>query len=327
MSQQTGDRQPGRLGRTGLTACLLAMAGAVVSSADVHTLSGVVVSKADGRPLAGVTVTMAHAEEGYIHIGLNAEIWSYGPQEKVLFFFPKRNGRTVCEAQTDEAGRFTLKNFTSLTDSYTIVAGSAEAGLAMLTGVRPRDYADKPLRIEIDRPAYVTVRDVPRIADSELDAHVGLRLAGGGRGGAAAAGGSRRTGNVALSIHIASEVLPEVKRLGPLIPGQTYRLSHAVWGRRLATSATLFETVVKAEAGKTLSISLEREGGVTLSGRIATKDGRPLRDVNVMVRSDGDSPLVLGALTDAKGEYTIRNVPTGKYKLELLRYVVRVGPG
>ena len=163
-----------------LTLALAALVAAATADEPVkkkvHTLEGVVVSKADGKPVGGATVAMAHARKGSIHISDGGSISVYGPEEKFLLFLSKRNGKTACETRTDEQGRFTLKNFTSLSAKYSIVAGSEQAGLAILENVRPKDYADTPLRIEIDEPAYLAFPKFPLPADETLSASVYVQL-------------------------------------------------------------------------------------------------------------------------------------------------------
>jgi hypothetical protein len=292
-------------------------------------LEGVVVSKADGQPVSGATVAMAHADKAYIFVQNEAEVVTWGPTEKRLFFIPKRNGKTACDTTTDEQGRFTLKSFVSMSAKYSVVAGSQKAGLAILENVRPNDYAEKPLRIEIDEPAYLEVPSFPKPADETLMAYTYVQLEPelpeATTDVAEAVGVMRQ--NIYLSVMVPPAGDGAKSRAGPLVGGMTYRVGNWVWGKRFGAPATRFETVVKAEPGKTVPVQLSPEGGTALSGRITLKEGSPLRDVNVMVKIGEGAKLVLGALTDEKGDYTIANVPSGSHKLELLRHAVRVGPG
>jgi hypothetical protein len=316
---------------------------ALVTTASAHdpgdpqlnTLEGVVVTKKEGKPVAGATVAMAHSEKGFIFVGDAGQLSVYGPEEKVLFFLSKRNGKTACEATTDEQGRFTLKSFASLSAKYSIVVGSQKAGLAILEHICPNDYANQALRIEVDEPAYFKIPKLPTPTDSELMSYVDIALepeppavksdAEADKGENADAA-TRRT-NIYLGLIVSTSGTEDESRVGPLAGGRKYRVGQRAWSKRFGSAATLFETVVAAEAGKTLPVKIEREGGTTLTGRVTTKEGSALRDVNVMVRAGAGSELVLGALTDEKGNYTIAHAPAGAHQLELLRYAVRVGPG
>ena len=301
----------------------------------LHTLEGVVVTKTDGKPVAGATVAMAHREKGFIFVGDGGQLSVYGPEEKVLFFLSKRNGKTACEATTDQQGRFALKSFASLSAKYSIVAGSQKAGLAILENICPNDYASQPLRIEIDAPAYLEIPKLPTLSESGLMSYVEVKLEPEllekTQGATVAGERSKESAEPRTNIYLGLLVNPaeteDKSRAGPLVAGRKYRIGHRVWSKRFGSAATLFETVVKAEAGKTLPVQMKREGGATLTGRVTTKEGSPLRDVNVMVRAGAGTELVLGALTDEKGDYTITNAPAGAHQLELLRYAVRVGPG
>jgi hypothetical protein len=295
----------------------------------VHRLKGVVVSKIDGKPVADATVAMAHARKGYIFVDNESTISVWGADEKVLFFLPKRNGKTACETRTDQQGCFTLKSFTSLTAKYSIVAGSKDAGLAILEGVCPKDHAEKPLRIEIDEPAYLSIPKLPKPKDETLKTSVQVSLAPevveASKNDDKDAVMPRH--NVYLGVYMRPDDGQKLRRAGPLVGGKKYRVSHSAWAKRLGTSARLFETVVAAEAGKTVPVEFKSEGGTTLSGRITTRERSPLRDVNVIVRIGENNKLLLGTLTDAQGNYTIPHAPAGTHQLELLRHAVRVGPG
>lgn len=319
---------------------------------ETHTLKGVVY-KSDGTPAAGVKVTMAQREIGYIFIGDDCEIWAYGPDEKRLFFLPKRNGKTVCEAATDAQGCFTLERFVSTTARYSIVAGSKDAGLAVVENVKPSDYADKPLRIDIDAPAYLRLPRMPKSPDSELESFFGVSFAPRDESAAdgekaAAAKQKEPHENVVVRLYVmtspdegsekpseshadaqssAAESGNGTDPVGPLVGGRRYLVTQYVSGPRLQSfMPTVFETAVTLESGKTIPIHLPNEGGAELSGRIATKEGSPLGDVNVLLRA-GNPGVTLGALTDKDGVYTIRHAPPGDHKLELLRHAIRVGPG
>lgn len=330
-----------------LAICAVATAGTEKPS-DTHMLNGVVYAK-DGKPAAGVTVAMAQVRHAFIFIDNEAEISVWGPTKKRFFFLSRRNGKTACETTTDEQGRFTLKGFISTSVKYSIVAGSKDTGLAILENVRPKDHVSKPLRIEIEEPAYLTLPRMPKPPGDELSAYTTVRLAPDKARAAAEKGDDEPRRNVMMSLYVdttsdvdvvrdsegplaetrqldAKDLGKKTYRAGPLVGGKRYSVSHFAWGKRLGYSATLFETKVLAESGKTIPVRFPDEGGVALSGRIVTKEGSPLADVNVMLRV-GNPGFTLGAVTDKDGAYTIRHAPSGEYKLELLRHAIRTGPG
>ncbi len=294
----------------------------------VNTLSGVVVRQADGRPVAGVSVAMARWKDARLFIG--EEPTASGPTRRVLFFFPRANGRSACEARTDEQGRFTLRSFVSLNDRYTLAAGSSETGFALLGEVVPAEHQDQPLRIEIPEPAYLALpaQSDPALAgvffeissyhpppDAETDAQ------------SPAADLPGRPWPPRVRAWTSGWTAAGMAtRCGPLIPDYVYRVSRMTWCAQLQYSATLYSQLVAVPAGRALPVLLPTEG-VELSGRVIATNGQPLGLVNVMVEQAGPQRLTLGALTDDKGRFTIKNLAPGKHKLRLLRYAVRVGPG
>ena len=297
-----------------------------------HTLAGVVVDQQDGKPIAGARVAMAHSNKGYIFIENKGELHVYGPEDKVLFFLSKRNGKTACDTTTDAQGRFKFESFTSLSAKYTVVASSKTSGMAILQNICPNDYAKKPLKIEINAPAYLEFPTLPKNTDDALMTYINLRLEPVRKPSKVKTERNQDAmaeewTNVYLGFHMTPGDGTEKQRMGPLVGGRKYRVGRYAWSKRFGSSATLYESVVEAQAGKTLPVTLNSSEGATLTGHITTKEGSPLRDVNVMLKSGDNAELVLGALTDEKGGYTIANAPVGKHKLELLRYAVRVGPG
>ncbi len=283
--------------------------------AGVHRLSGVVVRKRDGKPVVGAAVAMADAKKGRIVVR-NGKIEAFGPRKRVLWFFPRRNGRTVCQGYTDTQGRFTLRNFASTKRKYNIVVGMRDVGFALLTDVRPADYRDKPLRIEIDEPAQANLSAVDRVGYWRI---VGLH--------AETQSVERSAGSLPGKPWPARVDLSYYNRARhvTLLPEYRYRVEVTEYCRQNRYHATLLARTIVPEAGKTLRIVPPEEGGTVLSGQVRDAAGKPLPYVNVMV--DTPDGWTLGALADKEGRYSIAHVPPGKRRLHLVRYARRVAPG
>ncbi len=326
-----------RLWERGHVSIIVAMLAGPVLGADLrnepvertplNTMTGVVVSKEDGKPLSGVHVVLAHAERAFVSIGNEAEIWAYGPEDKVLFFFSRRNGKSVCEADTDENGRFTLRGFASPNAKHNLVVGHKDQGIAVVRNVVPAAHGDELLRVEIARPTYIEATASPLGRDRSRWQYV--RAYENVQGTEPADENIRCNlyGFVTTPNDLAAEAESRDVRLGPLVSGESFRVGEYASIR--GYTATVFQTTTRVESGKTVKVSLGSKEGTTLSGAITDTDGRALADVNVTVRpvERDDSDLVIGALTDEKGRYTLAGVPPGKYELGLLRHAVRTAPG
>jgi len=303
---------------------LAAMSGNSDQPPRMNQLHGIVVFKEDGRPATGVPVVMAHSEKGYVRFA-DSGLSGWGGDERVLSYFIKRNSKHSCTAITDDAGRFTLANFAAPDQPWNLAAGNAERGYAVHTRLRPQDYTEGPLKIEIDKPAYLTTTLPP--VPEPLRAYLAVTLAPESVTEAAdtledeAADAAER---VYFDVP-QDETRQKLVRIGPLPGGQRYRVMAYASGRRLPYSATIFTRVVTPAPGATENVSLESAEGVTLAGRITSTEDKPLAQVNVMVKTA--DALVIGALTDNDGKYELRGIPAGTHKLKLLRHGKRMTPG
>jgi hypothetical protein len=312
---------------------LAALGLAVPLSADdppqkksVNKLHGVVVSKKDGKPLSAIRVAMAHAEKGYVMFERGAQLRTSGPEEKILWFLAKRNGKTACEDTTDAEGRFTFRSFTSPGGKYNFVAAHPEHGVALLTGLVPEQYQDKPLRIELDEPGFITTGLKPPASSEQAWERVDVALAP-----------DPGTPDEVLRVYfnvldfVASAPEGDQERhdyrLGPLPGGRKYRLRRHMYLRAPGYSATLFERHAFVKSGETVEFPVRRNEGAIVSGRVTDSDDKPLVDVNVTVSTRDESGVVIGAVTDRDGNYTLTGVPVGTHALELLRHAPRTTPG
>ncbi|MEE8171044.1 MAG: carboxypeptidase-like regulatory domain-containing protein [Phycisphaerae bacterium] len=311
------------------TIAIPASAGEPDGKKPVHSLRGVVVAKADGRPLAGVTVAMAHKERGWIMIGNRGQLTAYGPTERVLLFFSKRNGRAACTATTDELGRFALANFVSMRDQYTLAAAHSEHGVALLKNVRPDAHVDEPIRIEMDLPSFIELRAPKELEAAGITHSVSLHPAVSSLVDGRAFFGRTAAPftNVMMNYYV-----PRTKdgafHIGPVPAGIDLTLNHSAMTRRTGAPAVLRKTRVRVAPGETLRMSVAWDEGLELNGRVTANDGKPLRDVNVLVTTgSGIDEDAFGTLTDKDGRYRLAGLPPGEHKLDLSRHAVRTGPG
>ncbi|MFH1748777.1 MAG: carboxypeptidase-like regulatory domain-containing protein [Planctomycetota bacterium] len=314
----------------------------------LNVLEGVVVSKKDGQPLADVSIGLAHAEKGWLYFTsehqagswnldsedeiqakMRAEVRAHGPVEKVLMFFPKRNGKTACTTKTDEKGHFRLEGFTNPTAAYHLGVAHTEHGAALKLGIVPKDHIGKELRIEVDEPSYLRLKTSPWSPEAKITKYPQITLAH-------EPPADESSEKPADPPHVYFQVMPVFdsrgknaeRQMQTLLPGgQRYRVTQQAYAREWAYGATFFAKTIELPPGKTLDVDFATSGGSELSGRVSGLDDKPLQHVNVMVKTAGDSDLLIGAMTDAKGMYKLTGIPPGRHKLELLRYAIRTAPG
>lgn len=296
----------------------------------VNTLRGVAVSKADGSPVADATVLLAHAERAHLYFDPE-DLQGWGDDDRVLLFFRKRNGRTVCGATTDGQGRFTLTRFTTPGAKYNLAAVHPERGIALLTGLVPQDYTDRELRIELEPGGYILTDALERSPDQSRWTCVDVELVAE-RPAASADAAECAVPGVQLHFrgsrpfHLSAEAPAGRTRLGPLPGGRQFRVTHRLYLRGLPYLPTLSESTVTVVSGQTVEC-LRPAGGATVTGRVTGLDGLPLPNVNVLARIGADAATATGAVTDGDGAFRLTGLPPGTHKLELLRYAARTGPG
>lgn len=298
----------------------------------VHTLAGVVVDRAGGKPVAGATVAMAAIGRGGIMFQDDGTIRTYGPEETFFLFFSKTNGKTACEAVTDDEGRFTLKQFASLTARQVLAVAHADGGMALLTHVVPKDHQAEPLRITLDEPAYVSgVRPKLDSQGKSYD-YVSLDLARSKEPKADDPYGADET-EPGSSVHFLYSGFGLAARdsrkfkFGPLPPGHRYVVTQYYSTDDLGSPAIFNARWVSPKAGQRCKVDLNTPDGTEMSGRLTGESGQLLANVNVMIRSAAADGMIVGTISDKKGRYTLRGLPPGLHRLDLIRYAVRSGPG
>lgn len=266
-----------------------------------NPMRGIVVRKGTGKPLADVLVTIARVHDGEIGVGAT----SYFSTDE-LFGEKKR-----AMATTGKDGNFLLNGISTPDELYTLVATNRTAGASLIRKLRPSDYHEKPLRVEIDDPSFVRVWKSPNVnGRSEISAHVELKDSRV----VPRQEGARDSAKLTLMDPCVWDVV------GPLLPGLEYDVSKSI---STPTNAYYWATIYKhrftAEAGQTLDLSDWPELGTTLDGRLHATDGTPLSNVNVMVKIDGSEFEIMGTLSDNLGRYEITGLPPGRHTLELSR--------
>lgn len=307
----------------------LAAAGPPEPAKGINRLTGVVVSKADGKPLQGAGVGFANPERGRLSVDDEGRIEAFDFGERVLFFFTKRNSQGAVATSTDAEGRFVLANFAAPDEKGTVVAAHPTHGVVLLPDIVPADYATQPLRIELGDPAFIEVPG--RLSPDKDTRHVVMVQA------VAKEGLFRHElppydadlyERGVIIFLMRGMRAAETLRLGPLPPDRTYAVSLTARAPRLGYQPTLLSRRVTLAPGQTVKVEVpDEEGAATVSGRVLDTEGRPLRDVNLTVTVGEQTELILGALTDEAGAYTVRGVPPGRHTIELTRHAVRTGPG
>jgi hypothetical protein len=282
----------------------------------ISTMRGIVVRKGSGKPLADVTVSIARVRDGEIHVGAE-KFFRFGWLNKdAPGWLPKYSDSTDVVIKTNAKGRFSFSKIPTPDEPYTLVASGPTTGAALVRQFRPADYEKKPLRVEIDDPAFVKIW--PTRADATLQRFSNLSLREGSQPTDAA--NQRVFAKLELSLG-NPQVLIGDGNAGPLLPGLKYEVTKGIYTRGNGYPAIFYRHTFTAEAGQTLDLSEWPDLGTTLDGRIRAADGRPLSHVNVMVKLGGSESEIMGTLSDNLGRYEITGLPPGRHTLELARQI------
>lgn len=293
----------------------------------VNQLEGTVEFADGGQPAAGVPVGMMHRTKGYLAFDRDG-LMTYGQNEYVFGIYPKRNGKYACQTVTDEAGHFVLRDFGAPGDTWVIAAGDAKHGYALQVGFKPEDFQSQPLRLKLEKPAYIKI-NAPE-PPKGMQVYTGVCVA---TPPALADEGASATGDeddlservVFRSAAMSDDADGKPKPVGPLPAGQCYKVVSQATGNNLAYAAVLFERVVEAAPGETAEVTLAPKEGLTVTGCVTGTDDKPLAKVNVQVRAEDGT--VVGGVSDKDGKYELHGVPAGTHILRLLRHARRTTPG
>lgn len=121
-----------------------ALAAPSASSTPVNVFTAEVLDSA-GEPVVGVSVAVAAVDSG--SISWNKTLSARAPEEKVLLFFSKRNGKRSGTATTDANGRFAIRNL--MHGRYNLAVIEPAVGATLLADLSFLPDA-KPARITLD---------------------------------------------------------------------------------------------------------------------------------------------------------------------------------
>lgn len=303
-----------------LVSILVVLVIAFVSSADAaragerNELRGVVVSE-EGRPVEGAKVFMAKRSGAVIVFDPKYGLYSWGRDDKFLFFFTKRNGHVDVKAVTDAEGRFALENFEDPGEPYALVAmhSGSDTG-ALYERIVPEDHAHEPLRVVLEPAARIETGT----SQTEWGADTYVSVV---------APGNVRV-RVARPENDGEDAADELLRSIPLPPGLAVKVVRYALKAGVAYTPHLFSYDYELQPGETVRVPSEPPPGARVEGRITAADGRGLDNVNVRLTTDDPSALsMVGALTDAEGRYVLEGVPPGTHHVELVRHAPRTAPG
>ncbi len=113
----------------------------------VNVFKGRVLSETTREPKAGVIVAMAIVDEGRIIWGGGDAVFVNAPNEKVLLFFTKPNGKGGGQTETDAEGRFSIRGLKHAT--YNLAAIHPEKGLTLIGAVEFTEDSE-PLEVLLE---------------------------------------------------------------------------------------------------------------------------------------------------------------------------------
>ncbi len=298
-----------------------ATAGATQAPEPLNVFRGRVLDHATREPVAGAKVLVAAAEKGVIHYARPELAGAYAPDDKVLLFFTKRNGKRSAEVVTDTDGRFLVRGLAA--GQYNVMAVHAERGVAIMENVsQPND--DAPLDVVLAPPTFV-------------EAHIrGLPTNAFGGGLMCSLVPAAPSDRIYVRLDLLRSMLSPIEAdptpydrwtAGPMPAFTGWTLQAENYVVKRGFSAPRLVLPVTVEPGKTTKLDVDLTKGAKLSGQVRGPKGEPLEDVSVVLRTPGEPPTVYGTLTDADGKYTLPGVPDGAYALEAKRWARRTAPG
>jgi hypothetical protein len=287
-----------------------------------------------GQPVTGATVVVAEAESGFISYSGPDSIFAFGADEKILFFFTKRNGHASGRGMTDTKGRFVLEGLKP--GKFNLLAVHAEKGITVVHGVEQPNQGN-PVDVRFEPPTFVegTIKGLPvnepiRMGSLTSDKERGrvvlhpfVQLTPQELSGRTAPGEGKEM--LIIDGPIPSDV--RAFKAGPILADASWTLRFEQFVRKRGFSAPILELPLGIESGKTTKVEVDLTTGAKVSGLISGPEGKPLEYVSVVVRSKSERPHGYGSVTGADGNYTIAGLPEGEYTLEAKRWAVRTAPG
>ncbi len=293
--------------------------GDVEEPKPINVFEGRVVDHADHKPVAGAKVVVADTERGFLAYHGHQFVFAYAPNDKVLFFFTKRNGRRSAEVTTDSDGRFVIKGLVA--GQYALIAVHPGRGVGIREDVKQPNAGD-PLEVVLDPPTFAeaTIRGLAggdTFLQTELVPvdHVGKVVV--------------RPGFVdETSVFSAMGAgLSTDGTAGPLPAGLKWAVSAHTYVAKRGFSAPLLSMPVDIETGKVNKLEIDLTKGEKLTGEVHGPKGEPLKDVSVVLKTTDKPAYEYGAVTDDKGKYLLTGLRGGDYTLEAKRWARRTAPG
>lgn len=139
----------------------------------VNVFAGTVVD-AEGNAVVGATVAVADVESG--RISWEDSVSAFAPEEKVLLFFTKRNGKRAGTTTTDEQGQFAFRGLKY--GRYNLAVVEPTLGVTLLADL-PFSRSGEPIRITRDLSFKVasTLTVKGRVLDSDGNPASGATVA------------------------------------------------------------------------------------------------------------------------------------------------------
>jgi len=316
-----------RLVLYGLGTGLMLIAGSAVrgepqqaAGPKLNVFEGRVFANDGTTPVPLAYLAVAEVETGFISGGGPGEVFAGAPNEKVLLFFTKVNGRRSHVGQADAEGRFRIEGLKA--GNYMLVASSEQHGVVILTKVTQPNEGN-PLKVVLTAPTFVegTIRG---LALDPLITYAALRPS-------SAVPWLPNPGDAPRIFYQPQLGLDSQGkfRSAPLPAGGKWSLvvDQHVLARNFA--ATILERPVEVEVGKSAVIEVDLTTGQRIEGRITGPTGEPLPDVVVTARptASSETGYAYGAVTRSDGSYAIGGLASGDYRLEAKRWAVRTGFG
>ena len=284
----------------------------------LNVFEGRVVEYAEHKPVAGAKIVVADAERGFLAYHGPENVFAFAPDDKVLFFFTKRNGKRSGEGTTDSEGRFVIKGLAA--GKYNLLAVHPELGVTIMDGVEQPNAGDA-LEVTLDPPTFLQGTILGLGADGmflqttlvpsdpwgavQVQAVVSIGPDGQSRAGP-------------LPILKADSPIPRAEQWA--FQAETVVLTRGFF-------APLLTVPVEIEPGKVNELEIDVAKGLQVTGEVRGPEGEPLKDVSVVLRTTGEPAYAYGGLTDDKGKYVLTGLPPGDYTLDAKRWARRTAPG
>lgn len=274
-----------------------------------NVFEGRVLDSTGQRPVAGARVVAVRAGQGFISYGGPDAVFTYAPDEKILFFFTKRNGRGSGKTITDAEGGFVIKGLKA--GKYNLLVVHAQDGIIIIPDATQPNQGE-PLEITLPPPTFVegTIKGVVSEA-SWPSCHLSCE---------------QKTPQVYADAWVALDRDGKF-RTGPLLPDRKWTLTADRYVQKRNFFATLLKLPVEVETGKTNRVDVDLSGGLKVSGVVRGPKGEALDEVSVVARSKSEPVREYGTLTGSDGRYTIAGLSEGDYVLEAKRWARRTAPG